>query len=202
MDSLESNSGSYLTEYNDEYTTGATFGTSNGIVTFTRNDGDQYTVDLDGRYLTSFTETDPIFTAHAVYDITSTQIGNWDTAYGWGDHSQEGYLTTYNNEYTTGATFNGSNGIITFTRNDGDTYTLNISSTLTDINVTGGTYNDSTQTLRLNKSNGTSIDVTGFAVDTVLHTTGATFNSSDGVVTFTKNGGDTYTVDLDGRYLT
>ena len=202
LDSLESNSGSYLTEYNDEYTTGATFGTSNGIVTFTRNDGDQYTVDLDGRYLTSFTETDPIFTAHAVYDITSTQIGNWDTAYGWGDHSQEGYLTTYNNEYTTGATFNGSNGIITFTRNDGDTYTLNISSTLTDINVTGGTYNDSTQTLRLNKSNGTSIDVTGFAVDTVLHTTGATFNSSDGVVTFTKNGGDTYTVDLDGRYLT
>jgi hypothetical protein len=202
LDSIESSTGSYLTSYNDEYTTGATFSTSNGVVTFTRNDGDQYTVDLDGRYLTSFTETDPIFTAHAVYDITSTQIGNWDTAYGWGDHSQEGYLTTYNNEYTTGATFNGSNGIITFTRNDGDTYTLNISSTLTDINVTGGTYNDSTQTLRLNKSNGTSIDVTGFAVDTVLHTTGATFNSSNGVVTFTKNGGDTYTVDLDGRYLT
>ncbi len=202
LDSIESNTGSYLTSYNDEYTTGATFSTSNGVVTFTRNDGDQYTVDLDGRYLTSFTETDPVFTAHAAYDITSTQITNWDTAYGWGDHSQAGYLTSYNNEYTTGATFNGSNGIITFTRNDGDTYTLNISSTLTDINVTGGTYDDSTQTLTLNKSNGSSIDVTGFAVDTVLHTTGATFNSSDGVVTFTKNGGDTYTVDLDGRYLT
>jgi hypothetical protein len=28
------------------------------------------------------------------YDITSTQISNWDTAYGWGDHSTEGYLTT------------------------------------------------------------------------------------------------------------
>jgi hypothetical protein len=28
------------------------------------------------------------------YDITSTQISNWDTAYGWGDHSLEGYLTT------------------------------------------------------------------------------------------------------------
>jgi hypothetical protein len=27
------------------------------------------------------------------YDITSTQISNWDTAYGWGDHSTEGYLT-------------------------------------------------------------------------------------------------------------
>ena len=349
----------YLTAYNNEYTTGATFNGSNGVVTFTRNDGDQFTVDLDGRYLTSFTETDPIFVASAAHGITDTNIdnwntaygwgdhsqagyltsytesdtlnsvttrgantvnnittgihtinkttstsgtqgttllelvnnvgsdlsqqqtfidfkftdtndnwtpqvrigaqvgqdasadtqntegagafvvytgdgsstsgtlneslrisydgdatiqgtlsasgyndGNWNTAYGWGDHSQVGYLTSYNNEYTTGATFNGSNGIITFTRNDGDTYTLNISSTLTDINVTGGTYNDSTQTLTLNKSNGTSVDVTGFAVDTVLHTTGATFNSGNGVVTFTKNGGDTYTVDLDGRYLT
>jgi hypothetical protein len=28
------------------------------------------------------------------YDITSTQISNWDTSYGWGDHSVEGYLTT------------------------------------------------------------------------------------------------------------
>jgi hypothetical protein len=28
------------------------------------------------------------------YDITSTQISNWDTAYGWGDHGAEGYLTT------------------------------------------------------------------------------------------------------------
>ena len=349
----------YLTAYNNEYTTGATFNGSNGVITFTRNDGDQFTVDLDGRYLTSFTETDPIFTASPSAGITDTNIdnwntaygwgdhsqagyltsytesdtlnsvttrgantvnnittgihtinkttstsgtqgttllelvnnvggdlsqqqtfidfkftdtndnwtpqvrigaqvgqdasadsqntegagafvvytgdgsstsgtlneslrisydgdatiqgtlsasgyndGNWNTAYGWGDHSQVGYLTSYNNEYTTGATFNGSNGIITFTRNDGDTYTLNISSTLTDINVTGGTYNDSTQTLTLNKSNGTSVDVTGFAVDTVLHTTGATFNSGNGVVTFTKNGGDTYTVDLDGRYLT
>ena len=202
LDSIESNTGSYLTSYNDEYTTGATFSTSNGVVRFTRNDGDTYTVDLDGRYLTSFTETDPIFTASPSAGITETNITNWDAAYGWGDHSQEGYLTSYNDEYTTGATFNGSNGIITFTRNDGDTYTLNISSTLTDINVTGGTYNDSSQTLTLNKSNGTSIDVTGFAVDTVLHTTGSTFNTGTGVVTFTKNGGDTYTVDLDGRYLT
>ena len=126
LDSIESNTGSYLTSYNDEYTTGATFSTSNGVVTFTRNDGDQYNVDLDGRYLTSFTETDPIFTAHASYDITSTQISNWDTAYGWGDHSQAGYLTAYNNEYTTGATFNGSNGVITFTRNDGDQFTVDL----------------------------------------------------------------------------
>ena len=52
LDSLESNSGSYLTEYNDEYTTGATFNSTNGVITYTRNDGDTFTVDIDGRYLT------------------------------------------------------------------------------------------------------------------------------------------------------
>jgi hypothetical protein len=44
-------------------------------------------------YLTSYTETDPIFVASAAYDITGTNINNWNLAYGWGDHSTEGYLT-------------------------------------------------------------------------------------------------------------
>ena len=45
-------------------------------------------------YLTSYTETDPVFSAHASSGITATQILNWDTAYGWGDHSGAGYLTS------------------------------------------------------------------------------------------------------------
>jgi hypothetical protein len=43
-------------------------------------------------YLTS--ETDPIFTASPANSITNTNITNWDTAYGWGDHGLEGYLTS------------------------------------------------------------------------------------------------------------
>ena len=43
----------------------------------------------------SITETDPVFVASAAYGITSTQIGNWDAAFGWGDHSLAGYLTAY-----------------------------------------------------------------------------------------------------------
>lgn len=45
-------------------------------------------------YITSYTETDPVFVASAAYNITSTQITNWDTAYSWGDHAGAGYLTT------------------------------------------------------------------------------------------------------------
>lgn len=42
-------------------------------------------------YLTSFTETDPIFTASDAFDISSTDISNWNTAFGWGDHASENY---------------------------------------------------------------------------------------------------------------
>ena len=39
------------------------------------------------------TETDPTVPAH-VKAITSAQVGNWDTAFSWGDHAAAGYLTT------------------------------------------------------------------------------------------------------------
>jgi len=40
----------------------------------------------------TFTETDPVFGAHAASGITSTLIGNWNTAFLWGDHSSGGYF--------------------------------------------------------------------------------------------------------------
>jgi hypothetical protein len=44
-------------------------------------------------YLTSYTETDPIFSASDAAAVTSAQIANWDTAYSWGDHGAAGYTT-------------------------------------------------------------------------------------------------------------
>ncbi|MCP4683787.1 MAG: hypothetical protein GY864_15770, partial [Desulfobacterales bacterium] len=38
-------------------------------------------------------ETDPIYSASPASGIGTTLIANWDTAYGWGDHSAEGYCT-------------------------------------------------------------------------------------------------------------
>lgn len=43
----------------------------------------------------SVTETDPVFQASAAAGIAAGDITNWDTAYGWGDHSTAGYLTSY-----------------------------------------------------------------------------------------------------------
>ena len=38
------------------------------------------------------TETDPVFTASAAGGITTQNITDWNTAYGWGDHSVAGYI--------------------------------------------------------------------------------------------------------------
>lgn len=46
-------------------------------------------------YLTSYTETDPIYTASSWYTTTNNST-SWDTAYSWGDHSQAGYALSNN----------------------------------------------------------------------------------------------------------
>jgi hypothetical protein len=81
----------------NDYVDGATFNSTNGELTLSVGAQSDVVVDLDGRYLTSYTETDPVFSASAAGSITSTQVTNWDTAYGWGDHSTAGYLTTVPN---------------------------------------------------------------------------------------------------------
>ena len=53
---------------------------------------DTWTLDTT-TYLVSYTETDPIFVAHAAYGIASGDITNWNTAFGWGNHASAGYLT-------------------------------------------------------------------------------------------------------------
>ena len=64
-----------------------TYNAQNGEFTFTPPDLSSY--------LTTYTESDPVFLAHPSYQITTTKISNWDTAYGWGNHASAGYLTSF-----------------------------------------------------------------------------------------------------------
>tara|TARA_S200000501_G_scaffold370765_1_gene412555 strand:+ start:3012 stop:5285 length:2274 start_codon:yes stop_codon:yes gene_type:complete len=59
------------------------YGNTTGVFTYTPP-------DLSG-YLT--TETDPVYSASPAAGILSSNISNWDTAYGWGNHASAGYLT-------------------------------------------------------------------------------------------------------------
>ena len=48
---------------------------------------------LHSQYLENFTEVDPTVPAH-VKAISAADITSWNTAYGWGDHGAEGYITS------------------------------------------------------------------------------------------------------------
>jgi len=71
--------------------------------------------DLSG-YLTSYTETDPVFSISPAASISTAQINNWNSAYSWGDHSAQGYLTSYTETDTldtvTGRGYTTSNNIV------------------------------------------------------------------------------------------
>jgi len=41
------------------------------------------------------TEEDPVFVLHVASGITSTLIGQWNSAYGWGNHATQGYITSF-----------------------------------------------------------------------------------------------------------
>jgi hypothetical protein len=101
-------SAGYLTSYTNNYASSLSFNTTNGILTVNRSGLTALTVDLDGRYLTSQTShadvvVDGDFTSQGLmkrgatagsYSIVTDNSANWNTAYGWGDHSAAGYLTS------------------------------------------------------------------------------------------------------------
>ncbi|MCO5252177.1 MAG: tail fiber domain-containing protein [Candidatus Kapabacteria bacterium] len=50
---------------------------------------------LHSKTAESANETDPQFSASPASGILNTDITNWNTAYSWGNHADEGYLTEY-----------------------------------------------------------------------------------------------------------
>jgi len=71
------------------FTGGSTAGTENEIIRFKGGNGTR-AIELTNSYIDMGTN-----------DITDTKVGQWDTAYGWGDHSTQGYLTSYTDTNTT-----------------------------------------------------------------------------------------------------
>tara|TARA_B100000427_G_scaffold230707_1_gene193861 strand:+ start:12345 stop:17285 length:4941 start_codon:yes stop_codon:yes gene_type:complete len=70
------------------------YNASNGEFTYTPANVPTNVSQLtnDSGFVTS--ESDPVFSSHAASNVTTTKISQWDTAYGWGDHSTQGYLTS------------------------------------------------------------------------------------------------------------
>lgn len=100
----------YNTAY-QKYPASLGFNTGSGLLTLTRNDGTTVTVNLDGRYLTSYSETDPIFVASVAHNIAAADTTHWHEAWA---------------KYTLSGSFGTGTGTVTYTRNDGTTWTVNI----------------------------------------------------------------------------
>ncbi len=68
----------------------------NSTLTYNQSNGEfSFTPPDLSAYLTSYTETDPIFLASPAYQITNQNRTDWSTAYSWGNHATAGYLTSY-----------------------------------------------------------------------------------------------------------
>jgi len=144
-------------------------------------------------------------------DVTGSNlsISNWNTAYGWGDHSTVGYLTSlpahnHNNLYYTELEINefldGTNSISGYNKSNWDTAFGwgNHASTgyLTSYTETDPVFTASAA------SGINSGDIADWDSSYQNSLTGASFDTSTGIVTVSAVGGAYNTVSLDGRYYT
>ena len=94
--------GGTITIYPDDLNGITTYGTSGQTIQTNGNGTFSYYTPFDYQFgsllnvpttVAGYGITDAMTTAHDANVITSTDISNWNTAYGWGDHSAAGYLT-------------------------------------------------------------------------------------------------------------
>jgi hypothetical protein len=124
--------------------------------------------------------------------VTTIENGNITiTGQYFGDGSQ---LTGIPDIYTTGATLVGTT--LTFSRNDGNTYSVGLSSLTGGTGtsnpfITGGTFDQTTRSLLLNNSTGGTITITGIT-DSFI--TGGTYTNATGTLILANNTGGTISI--------
>ena len=150
---------------------------------------------------TSFTETDPIFSAHVSSDITQTDIDQWAAAYGWGNHAVQGYLqgisaqsiNALNDVDTTGVS---TDDVLKWNGTSWVAGTGGGGTTINELNDVGDVSISSVATGQVLKYNGTNwvnaaesssgIDLDDLSVTSNSASGGGSlaYNSSNGVFTF------------------
>ena len=161
------------------FTSSATFNTTNGVITFTRNDSTTYTVNLDGRY----SQTDTTYSQATSTTLGLVKIGYAENGKNYPVELSNGQMfvnvpwtdtNTDTDNYVDSVAFNTTNGILTIGR----------TGALSDLTVDlDGRY------------------LTSFTdTNDIDYINSASFNTGDGVLTLSGVGNAGATVDLDGRY--
>jgi hypothetical protein len=174
------------------FVTGGTYSDVTDTITLTRND--DVTVDITGVTDTFVTGN----TLTAANNNTNTQSAQleYNIPVVGGP-----YFITTQNTFTTGGTYNSGTTSIDFDKNDGTTFSVDLSNIdVNDTFVTGGTNNSATV-----NTNSASIDLlynqdvapsTYNLPYTDTFTTGGTYNNGTSLITFDQNDGSNFTVDL------
>lgn len=162
-----------------EYNTVATGSNSNEIVNYSS--------------LTGFAQTNDVYVTGATYSpaTNNSDSTTWTLQY-HGTPLNPPHTFSGENTYTTGGTYNSGTTSIDFNRNDGVTYSVNLSSIdINDTFVTGFTYSPSTNTFTIYQNQGESplpatiSEVSGLTVNGNLSVTGLGTNR----VVYTTSGG-------------
>ncbi len=177
------------------YVTSAAFGTSNGVLTLTRNDAGTVTVDLDGRYQDALT-----------FGISAGNV----TKVGGGGLSDDDFVrvngTTYEGRSASDVRGDLSLGSLALlSAVDADSVTVsnlevdNFKASAIVLESEGISSHDNDTSLPTSAAVKDYVDNTVIP-DTNTYVTSAAFGTSNGVLTLTRNDAATVTVDLDGRY--
>jgi len=161
------------------------FNSADGVLTATRDDSITVTTSLDGRYsLLNHT--------HTISDITNFPV---DISY---FNNDAGYITSFTDTKINALGFNSADGVLTATRDDLITVTVDLDGRYSLLNHTHTISDITNFPVDISYFNNDAGYITSFT-DTYLD--GAGFSTSTGVLSLSRNDGlSDVTVDLDGRY--
>ena len=159
----------------------------NGIG-FVKANGTTISYD-NSSYIT--TESDPVFVSSVAYGITNENTNDWNAAFGWGNHADVGYLTSFTetdpiftasaasgitttnisnwnsgyNDKINSASFNTSNGVLTLTQQDTGTITVDLDGRYLTSETDAQTLTWTKSTSSISISNGNSVTLEGLATE-------------------------------------
>jgi hypothetical protein len=180
----------------DTFVTGGTYNNSNALITFRKNNGSNFSVDLSTLDL-----NDTHSTGGTITNVISTSNNQQSIQIVGNQNFTPFTITGLTDTFVTGGTYNNNAANITFNRNNGSNFSVDLSTLdLNDTHSTGGTItnvisnNNNQQSIQIvGNDNFTPFTVTGLT-DTFI--TGGTYNNSTANITFNRNNGSNFNVDL------
>ena len=165
-------------KFTDTITTATTTGNGNAVTAISASNG-ALTVTKGSTFLTSYTETDPVFTASAAHGITSSDISNWNSkTSNTGTVTSVGIQSATNNTISVSGSPITTNGTITLGVKL--SYTTSGNNRAVQADTSGNLYvaqkDDNTTYTFANGTNGFTVTPSGGSAQTVTVTPSITNN--------------------------